>query len=507
MKQDTKNLIIHPFLFAVYPLLFLFFRNLGKIRPSLILITITGILLIIFLLFKLLSFIFKNKAKAGLVISLCEIYFFFFRPLYRKIKILTFTDFVYLKYTYAVIIWSVIFILIIIFTIRKRAQFQTVTKIFNFVSILLIVFSSISLVGYVFENKSQDAFRGVETDNSVKKHTIESSLGKNTHSPDIYYIILDSYTSSDVLRRFYNFNNREFYEYLAEKGFYIAKRSHSNYEVTALSLSSSLNMEYITEVMLERYKKTKSMPFALKFDESNKLIDILESKGYKYINLGKSKYSDVSDDLSMQFERYLLFKYLLDKTLLYIFQDVYTFDLGYRRKIENSFEELAKIVNLKGPKFVFAYFMPPHPPFFVFGPKGEKFRLDKIMTYHPRQLYVYHISYINRKIKEVIDTILLKSEKPPIIILQGDHGCAIGLFNAWFDTNWLIQRMSVFNAYYLPGEGKKFLYDSITPVNTFRIILSYYFNEDYDLLRDESWFCHRGLLDKELINVTDKLKW
>ena len=39
---------------------------------------------------------------------------------------------------------------------------------------------------------------------------------------------------------------------------------------------------------------------------------------------------------------------------------------------------------------------------------------------------------------------------------------------------------------------KDLLYDSITPVNTFRIILNHYFNAGYDLLKDDVYFSNEG---------------
>ncbi len=56
------------------------------------------------------------------------------------------------------------------------------------------------------------------------------------------------------------------------------------------------------------------------------------------------------------------------------------------------------------------------------------------------------------------------------------------------DETSLRERMSVLNAYYLPNNGHKQLYDEITPVNTFRIIFNYYFNMNNELLEDRNYF-------------------
>lgn len=48
----------------------------------------------------------------------------------------------------------------------------------------------------------------------------------------------------------------------------------------------------------------------------------------------------------------------------------------------------------------------------------------------------------------------------------------------------LKERTSILNAYYLPYGGDKTLYDSITPVNTFKIIFNTYFNTNLELVKD-----------------------
>ena len=54
----------------------------------------------------------------------------------------------------------------------------------------------------------------------------------------------------------------------------------------------------------------------------------------------------------------------------------------------------------------------------------------------------------------------------------------------------LQDRMRILNAYYLPDGGEEVLYPSISPVNTFRLILNYYFGTSYPLLDDTAY--HSG---------------
>ncbi|MFZ1945948.1 MAG: hypothetical protein WAW06_00185, partial [bacterium] len=80
---------------------------------------------------------------------------------------------------------------------------------------------------------------------------------------------------------------------------------------------------------------------------------------------------------------------------------------------------------------------------------------------------------------EVVAAILRDSATPPIIILQDDHG-GPGLSPD--------DHMKILNAYYLPGLGPEAIYESITPVNSFRVVFNAYFGGELPLLEDRSYF-------------------
>jgi hypothetical protein len=63
---------------------------------------------------------------------------------------------------------------------------------------------------------------------------------------------------------------------------------------------------------------------------------------------------------------------------------------------------------------------------------------------------------------------------------------------------------SILNAYYLPGCDYSQLYDSISPVNTFRVILNHYFGTEFELLKDESFFSTKSQ-PYNFVNVTSEL--
>jgi hypothetical protein len=139
-------------------------------------------------------------------------------------------------------------------------------------------------------------------------------------------------------------------------------------------------------------------------------------------------------------------------------------------------DELKRLPETAGPKFVFAHLLVPHPPF-IFAPDGE-FTWSEGKS----EGYISNVQFIDSQIADVVKEIIEKSQVPPVIIIMGDHG-ATGIPE--IETpEW---RMSILNAYYVNDQAKKDLYDTITPVNTFRVVFNNYFGTTYPLLEDKSY--------------------
>ena len=72
-----------------------------------------------------------------------------------------------------------------------------------------------------------------------------------------------------------------------------------------------------------------------------------------------------------------------------------------RRGVLYAFEELAGVVNIPGPKFVFAHIICPHTPY-VFGQNGEKVGRKDYGKYSEKFLYTNQYIFISKKIEELI---------------------------------------------------------------------------------------------------------
>jgi hypothetical protein len=173
------------------------------------------------------------------------------------------------------------------------------------------------------------------------------------------------------------------------------------------------------------------------------------------------------------------------------------FRVHYDRQIF-LFDALEQITpSIEGPKFVFAHILATHTPY-VIGPDGEfissdgQFSLMDLDTIEDPELeasrYRDQVTYVNQRMQKIIDKILKTSDTPPVIILQSDHGPET-------DEN----RLRILNAYYLAGSDIQLLYETISPVNSFRVVFNTAFLGNYALLEDLSYASKYETFDFRLV--------
>jgi hypothetical protein len=162
-----------------------------------------------------------------------------------------------------------------------------------------------------------------------------------------------------------------------------------------------------------------------------------------------------------------------------------------------------EIINRPSPKFVYVHSLIPHDPW-VFDERGNRFGL----THDIDRGYISSVKLAERLTEGIINKILAstKAGEKPIIIVQSDHGpmCISKDYDKYYNG-----RMRIFNAYYLPDMNNKELYESISPVNSFRVIFNDYFGTKFPLLPDRA-YCAPNMEDppdgkRHLREVTDRV--
>jgi len=497
----NKTSSIHPFLFAVFPVIFLVSYNADLLLPQEIVIPSLVILFAAFVLWISIGKVLKNKKKSAFIVSSGLVLFFSYGHIYNLVQGQEIGNFLFGRTLVLFPIFFIMFIIGIIYFIKTKRKLDNATTIVNVIAISLVIVSSVNIITYNFE-----------TDRSLNIIKVDSELETITSNteklPNIYYIILDAYARDDVLKEKLDFDNHEFISYLTNKGFYVAPNSHSNYAKTSLSLASSLNMKYVSYSPEEEISKDNTSYTTL--ISNNKVMQYLKSRGYVTINISSgwnlTENLDVANVNLCFSDKYVdseLLIMLVRTTMLKpVSPDL--FDKGQRETILCSFSELSKVhQNFEEPVFVFAHFLIPHPPY-VFGSNGESVDSEVFdFDVWDEKGYLDQVKFSNKKITEFIEAILSDNSNPPIIIIQGDHGSgfSVDLYN--LTKNMMKERAPILNAYYFPENPESLIYENITPVNSFRIIFNSYFDEEFEILDDRIYMHQINKNTYEFEDVTD----
>jgi len=347
----------------------------------------------------------------------------------------------------------------------------------------------------------------------VKNNIIKpDSLPPVTERPDVYFLVFDSYPGSCFLRDYLQYNNGGLDSTFVSRGFYVTNHSKSNYNRTALSIASTLNFEYLVNIPEHSKLEPRHYNQASLSIEHAAVPDVFIHQGYDIYNLSVfdlAKHPSVFKEnfLVLPEEDMLLYNTLTKRLrwdILWNFsvllhgnaekgkQEVQLYLMNERIKIRNFnnllIDTLPKIAlqNTGKPKFIYAHFYLPHPPFFYDG-NGNMLALDLVKFEQAKQqktAFISYLEYTNKVMLKMVNTILKDSPKPPVIILESDHGYRD------FKKELVSpdQYFKNYAAYYFPDGNYSMLYDTISNVNTFPVVFNKYFNTHIPMLKDTSVF-------------------
>ena len=506
-----KTLVIHPFLLSLYPLVSLISINIDQIQLNDVLRSFGWVLAAAAFLCLLGFLLVRKWGKAGLMCTLILVLFFSWGHIFRLIEGKQIWGVLLGRADLLLAMWSSIWIIGTWWIIRKMTSVRAegVTKFLNIVSIIALVFPVIQILNFALQSArvsdaaSQDAFT-----------PIALPVVGEQELPDIYYIVVDGYGREDVLQELYGYDNSEFIGLLSDRGFYVAEKSHSNYGQTTLSLSSSMNFDYINDLAEELKGGSTSRGPLVQIIKHSRLRDVLTQSGYQIVALASgynvTEFVDADVYLNEGNPLNNFETMWLTNSAAAVVMDV-VHPIWYRNRLLTNLDILAQMPDIESPKYVFAHILLPHPPF-VFGPDGEpippkSFREGNYYdgtTQEYIEGYRGQITFLNKKLVAAIDGIIANSERKPIIILQGDHGPGAYLNWDFMEENCFKERMSILNAYYMPESAIDETYASITPVNSFRIVLDYLFQTELGIIEDRSYFSLWNSI-YQLEDVTDQL--
>ncbi len=502
-SRQRRTFLFHPVLFGLYPVLALYVFNRNETvvtaisRAFITSLIITAVIIALFLL------IFRSWQRAAAPASLTLLLFYSYGHVYDLLQNVRLFGEALGRDRVLVPLWILLFLAGQILLLRSKKV--TLDKALNVVSLFLMLFVFAQILMSLIQ------FGDIEAKSPVEPVAAQSNPpSTGTAGRDVYYILVDAHSRQDLLQEKLDLDNSNFIAGLKSLGFYIPDCAQSNYDNTLPSMTATLNMDYLDAMNLAYFGDKAGYRTYLK---NSLVMEQFKKMGYgvatfkslyRMIDLpDETYYFDYFKNVSaLHSQASLNFQYLfLQTTLVRPFMEYVERNPGialpsyiatwipvgnildsheYQQYQQNVFalNSLEKIPDLPGKKFVYAHLYTTHQPF-VFYPDGR---------FHPNLKqgpsgYRDQVIYADKRLLEIVKTILAKSHPAPIIVIQGDH--------SYFNST---DRVKILNAYYLPDGGDKMLYPTVTPVNTFRIIFDTYFGEHYDLLPDVSRYSKNKVL-------------
>lgn len=498
---------IYPFLLAVYPVMSLLAENVDWIASaSDIILPVVLSLGVVGTGWLLSSQVTAERLTRGEFTLVWILFWLWYGPFSQLLSWLTGKPALY-THTFGFPLWILLLAVVALIASRSRAVSRS-TQFLNLFSAVLLLFPFLTLL----KGPSTQAL-------ALTRYPLPEHSPVNTESlPDIYFLILDGYSSSQGLTEIWDHDNGAFEDSLRETGFIVPTQSRSNYVHTHLSLASMLNWTHLLH-LTDMFGDGRDRSYTYEMIRNNRAARFLKSIGYDFVFFPttysatrQNRMADIQLPEPPLREDSFLFAWLnqTSATPLILFicwalecqTPRFPYPPETAREFELKFKLLARSADREKPVFVLAHVLLPHPPFVfeadcthrdpLWPISGDPSAWDSV-----RPGYVGQIACLNRMLLGLVDQVLAKSRTPPIIILQADHGGgAIQLDPLTgqtipmeeLDKRTIDDRIHIFAAYYLPRHYQEVLYDSITPVNVLPIIFNKVFETRIPLSEDTTFW-------------------
>ncbi len=468
--------MLYPFLLSLYPVLFLYGRNVGETSWGQVLAA-GAVSLAIAAAFWLLSGPFvSGSGKRALLLFVFLLFFHSYGILFDLFKWLLPEGFgIVPSHLLVFLLPGGAWLALLIAIARSRRSFADAGRLLRVAVVFLLAWTAGGIVcGRLHPHR----------DPSQASRKEGSGFAASRALPDMYCFIPDEFPSPEVLRDRLGHDPAGFVAALRRRGFFVAEKSRSRFAWTEFAIADLLNFGSFRQ---------GDDPF-LAVGRSA-VVSALDHLGYRIVDFASLKrlvlpgtdrriYYDMAH-ASVFFDDF--YRTLFERSLLRILPDLWKdrkSDLipYYRQRVLQVFAELPGVIREKGPKFVFVHLYSPHEPF-VFDRRGGPVEPSRIWERNDPRYYLEQCAYVQDRILEAVDMILANSAVPPVILLQSDHGYRGSRrpdrsripYDEWF---------SVFNALYLPGVPAQAISRRLSPANNFRLVFNHALGTKFSLLPD-----------------------
>jgi len=468
-KHKSIKILIQALLsvlaIASYPALFLYFQNADEARFSEIALPLFVFITIGTILYTITYIVVKSTSKAAIISNL----FIFVLLNYSLLENGIVKIFPTLRYWHVFPIFVYIIFHFAGFIYKKFSE-----EISNTTVIVL----SIVFCGLIFLN-GIIAAPSIIKKNSFGKAVEQKDLNlidsKDRSQPNLYYLLLDEYSSINFMKKYYNYDNSTFAEFLETAGFNVSYTSHNESIITTTIVTNYMNLDYV----VSNYNSEAEKEY---LRHNSLLFKLLRENGYSITGIGDAHFfglenaaKDIKKHYALTIKGETLKEILWKNTVVYPF-----INNSYSESAKNILDAVEYIKNLKYPsnssQFVLFYIKPSHPPF-LFDENGNMLK-SGFTNWTDKKFYLGTYIYTTKVIKDVVKSILI-SDPDSIIIIQSDHSArASSDLNLFMEIFGLEDMNNFFNAVYFRGEH--FDINGLSGVNTWRKVIGDLFSKNYE---------------------------
>lgn len=394
----------------------------------------------------------------------------------------------------------VLLALVLVAIVRARRDLAGLARIARLTTGLLVAFAAVSLLLQLRPSAGPK-----RTAAAAPVAPADRSL------PDIYLILLDKYTGSRSLKAQYSYDNGPFENHLQQLGFTVRREARTNYPHTWLALPTLLNGRYAQQ-LLEGKPQDQWMQTLHRAVEDNRTARLLKERGYEYVFVPsgfpftqRSALADRTLEGGARGGMNVWSAWLAETPLGAQgagdgeVEGIFPYPVESAAQVEAKLDAIAALAGERErPRFVFAHMLVPHEPYIWHSDCSRRDPVWPASDYgEQRQLiqraYLQQVTCLNQKLAAMVAQILERSQVPPVILLQSDHGHAFMALNPMtgeqlprerLQPGQVTERMDAFGAYHLPGGGAAALYDSMTAVNLLPAVLNHYLKAGIPLQED-----------------------
>ncbi|MFN8521449.1 MAG: hypothetical protein U0667_19170, partial [Chloroflexota bacterium] len=499
---------IHPLLIAAYPILLAYSDNLAEVVLSEIVRPLLGALAVAAVLTLGLGLVLRDLRRGALVASVVVAIWF----AWNYLLLVTAAAGASMTIGAIVIVWLALMAIAISLRLPER-RIGSVTSAVNVMAGLMLAIEAIPIVPH-------------ELRATTPPIPLAERPAPAAGSRDVWFLVFDRYGNNEALEDAAGIEN-DLPAWLAAQGFSVASEARANYGRTALSLSATLNMTYLDDIVARLGPASDDEVPLTDMLRDNRVGRFLQERGYRYVQVGSwfgpTKYSAIADENPVMPGRSDFVNNVLRNASIVPLIDTLTnsqeppsHDLLHREAALFDWAELDRVSQEPGPKFVFGHVLLPHEPY-VFNADGSYSHLSLVDSKYSAEAHRQQLAYTNGHIRDLVSRLLdVPAAEQPIVIVAADEGPYPDAYA--FDPDrfdWatatdddLVRKYGVLMAMYLPGEAAADVpepYSDMSVINTFPIVFDRYFDQQIPLFDDRSYTSQSWSRPYDLTDITERL--